>query len=183
MKKTIRRFFTIADFEEEEIWLREQHKEGWKLTDITIPCFYHFESCEPEDVIYRLDFGNDDRPEDYRQLLSDFGWEYFADCAGWSYFRKPASEAVTEEEGELFSDDESRAEQISKVFCWRYAPIMTIFLCAVMPNFFRLINGEFTGTSGIVMGVLYAVLFAVYVFLLTYCGIKLKRIKDRYKKD
>ena len=30
-RKTLVRFFTIADYEEEEIWLREQHKNGWKL--------------------------------------------------------------------------------------------------------------------------------------------------------
>ena len=29
--KTMIRFFTIADYEEEEIWLHEQHKNGWKL--------------------------------------------------------------------------------------------------------------------------------------------------------
>ena len=27
-RKTMIRFFTIADYEEEEIWLREQHKKG-----------------------------------------------------------------------------------------------------------------------------------------------------------
>ena len=31
MDKTVIRSFTIADFEEEEIWLREKHKSGWKL--------------------------------------------------------------------------------------------------------------------------------------------------------
>lgn len=52
------RFFTIADYEDEEIWLRVQHKKGWKLVKTIIPCFYIFEKCEPEDVIYRLDFKN-----------------------------------------------------------------------------------------------------------------------------
>lgn len=30
-KKTWIRFFTIADYEEEESWLRNQHQKGWKL--------------------------------------------------------------------------------------------------------------------------------------------------------
>ena len=30
MTKTFVRVFTIVDFEEEEIWLREQSKKGWK---------------------------------------------------------------------------------------------------------------------------------------------------------
>ena len=29
MRRTVTKVFTIADFEEEEIWLREQHKKGW----------------------------------------------------------------------------------------------------------------------------------------------------------
>ena len=69
MNKTVIRFFTIADYEEEEIWLRKQHRSGWKLTGMTPPCIYRFESCEPEDVIYRLDFRNNERPEDYMQMM------------------------------------------------------------------------------------------------------------------
>lgn len=42
-KKTLIRFFTIADYEEEEIWLHNQHKNGWKLEKIIFPCFYIFE--------------------------------------------------------------------------------------------------------------------------------------------
>lgn len=30
-KKTVIRFFTIADYEDEEIWLHNQHMSGWKL--------------------------------------------------------------------------------------------------------------------------------------------------------
>lgn len=48
------RFYTIADFNEEEIWLRKEHQSGWKLVKMVPPCFYHFEKCQPEDVIYRL---------------------------------------------------------------------------------------------------------------------------------
>ena len=59
MDKTFIRFFTIADYEEEEIWLREMHKKGWRLIDMTPPCFFRFEACQPQDVIYRLDYKDD----------------------------------------------------------------------------------------------------------------------------
>ena len=42
--KTMIRFFTIADYEEEEIWLHEQHKNGWKLHKMIPPCLYILES-------------------------------------------------------------------------------------------------------------------------------------------
>ena len=38
-KKTVIRFFTIADYEDEEIWLHNQHMSGWKLVKMIPPCF------------------------------------------------------------------------------------------------------------------------------------------------
>ena len=90
--KTMIRFFTIADYEDEEIWLREQHRKGWKLQRMIVPCFYIFEACTPEDVIYRLDYRNNEEDSEYLQLFRDYGWEQFARCMGWLYFRKSASE-------------------------------------------------------------------------------------------
>ena len=53
-RKTVIRFFTIADYEEEEAWLHNQHKNGWKLSRMIPPCLYVFEKCMPEDVAYQL---------------------------------------------------------------------------------------------------------------------------------
>lgn len=36
-RKTAVRFFTIADYEEEEVWLHNQHKNGWKLLRMIPP--------------------------------------------------------------------------------------------------------------------------------------------------
>ena len=70
-KKLKIRFFTIADYEEEEIWLREMHQKGWKLVKTVIPCFYFFESCTPEDVVYRLDYKNNGESNDYIKGITD----------------------------------------------------------------------------------------------------------------
>ena len=50
-RKTLIRFFTISDYEEEEIWLRSQHQNGWKLVKMIVPCFFIFESCTPDYVV------------------------------------------------------------------------------------------------------------------------------------
>ena len=55
-KKTVIRFFTIADYEDEEIWLHNQHMNGWKLVKMIPPCFFIFEKCTPAEVAYRLDY-------------------------------------------------------------------------------------------------------------------------------
>ena len=181
MTKKVTRFFTIADYLEEENWLREMHGRGWKIMKIKAPCFYTFESCEPEDVIYRLDFRNTEKPEDYLQMVSDFGWEHIGDCLGWMYFRRPADTAASEEEGELFSDNESKAEMVKNIVRTRMMPLVVIFLCSVLPNFFRILNGEYVGPWGAVFSVLFCLLFILYVYLIIHCGIKLKKMKDRYR--
>ena len=49
-RQTKIRFFTIADYNEEQTWLEEQHENGWKLVKVTAPCFFTFEECVPEEV-------------------------------------------------------------------------------------------------------------------------------------
>ena len=50
MTETKFRFFTIADYEDEEIWLRKMHNDGLKLVKVNPPGIYTFEECEPEDT-------------------------------------------------------------------------------------------------------------------------------------
>ena len=181
MRKTFIRIFTIADYENEERWLRQQHQDGWKLVNMTPPCVYTFEDCEPEDVIYRLDFKNSEQTEEYMQMVEDFGWEYFAKCMGWLYFRKPASAVDAEGEDELFSDGASKAEMARHIARTRLLPLLVIFLCCVLPNLLRAIDGRTSGFYAFI-GTFFGVMFVLYVFLLAYCGIKLTKIKNRYQR-
>ncbi len=166
-------FYTIADFSEEEIWLREQHKAGWKLVKMTPPCFYWFERCTPEDVIYRLDFKNNAENADYMQMLEDYGWEYAGKCAGWLYFRKPAVYVEETNEGELFSDNDSRVALLQKIMRTRLLPLAVIFLCCVLPSVRRTMDGS----AGAFFTVFWVVMFVLYSWLILHCGLKLKRLK------
>ena len=177
--KTLIRFFTIADFEEEEAWLREQHNMGWRLAKATLPCFYTFDRCEPEDVIYRLDFKNGEEEGDYFQMFRDYGWEYFEHMAGWLYFRKPAAEVETEADGELFSDGLSKVEMVKKIVFTRLLPLLTIFLCCLLPSWLRRFDG---GIFSVLSYVLYA-LVLLYIWLIVYCGIKLTKLRKKYEKE
>jgi hypothetical protein len=171
------RFFTIADYEEEERWLRSQHRKGWKFIKMTPPCFYTFEECEPEDVIYRLDYKNEDATIEYKQLFLDFGWEYSGKCVGWLYFRKPATQIDTEKEGELFSDNESKVDMIQHIMRTRMLPILVIFLCCVFPQLMKAVNG--TGNVGGL--IFWGLMLLVYVYLLLHCGLKLTKLKSQYE--
>lgn len=107
-RKTEIRFFTIADYEEEEVWLHDQHKNGWKLLKMIPPCFYIFEKCVPDDVVYRLDYKNNTENDGYFQIFGDYGWEYIGRCVGWLYFRKPLSETESGQDRQRIEDRRDR---------------------------------------------------------------------------
>ncbi len=181
MTKTLIRFFTIADYEEEEVWLRDQHKNGWRLIKMIPPCFYTFENCVPEDVTYRLDYKNNTENSSYFRLFRDYGWEYVGQCVGWLYFCKPSSEIDSEQDGEIFSDNESRVNMIDHVMKTRLLPILLIFLCCVLPNFFR--SMEFGDGFATVLTILFAGVALLDLYLLVYCSLKLRKLRRKYQND
>lgn len=173
--KTMIRFFTIADFKEEELWLQKQHQQGWKLIKMIPPCIYRFEKCKPETVIYRLDYKNNRQNEDFMLMMKDYGWEYLTQCLGWLYFRKPASSINNENEGEIFSDNASRANMLQNIIYTRMFPLLIIFLCCIIPNF------SWFFKESIPIAVLWSIVFMGYVVLLAHCGRKLWDMKKELK--
>lgn len=181
-RKTEIKIFTIADYEEEEIWLREQHKQGWKLVNTVLPVFYHFVKCEPEDVVYRLDYKNSKEDSAYMQMFQDYGWEYFNECMGWLYFRKPAADMDSDMEGEIFSDDESRIELLNQVIKTRLLPLLTIFFLCLLPQCVN-ITTRFTESGlSFVLFIIFSVLLLLYLLLFIHCGRKMTNLRRKYKK-
>lgn len=170
------RVFTIADFKEEEVWLREMAREGLHFLRMIVPCFYIFERGEPEDVIYRLDYTNNSEGGDYARMLTEFGWENCGRCMGWIYWRRSADALESEAEGELFSDDQSRLDMVKNVIRTRMLPLLTIFFCCVLPNLVKAIDGQFDGASGFFLW-FFGIMFALYLYLFIHCGSKLHRMR------
>lgn len=166
------RYFSIFNHEKEQDYLREQHKCGWKFVKVSGLCTYHFEECEPEDVIYQLDFNPDgsEHKDEYIQMFADCGWEYMQEYVGYSYFRKPAVEMVDEEE--IFCDDSSRMEMLNRVYKGRLLPLLIIFSACLMPQFvLNMSNGHVFVAA--VMGSI----MLVYVVVFAYCAIHYYRKK------
>ena len=66
--------------------------------------------------IYKLDFQPEMKDEErYQEIFADQGWEYInTTYNGWIYFRKPYREDMSEEEKELYSDQNSLKEMQSR---------------------------------------------------------------------
>lgn len=174
--------FTIADYEEEELWLRRQHQQGLRFVKIVSPCFFVFEECTPEDVVYRLDYQNSSAGSDYKQMFADYGWEYAGSCAGWLYFRKPASQIRQENDGEIFSDGESKVDMIRHVLKTRMLPLLAIFFCMLLPNCVRAFSGALGRLDAFLIGFFSAVI-VLYLYLIIYCGRKLIKLRKKYKSE
>lgn len=177
-RKYVLRFWTISDYLEEEIWLRKMHMQGWKFSKFTAPCFYTFESCEPEDVIYRLDYKNRTESDDYMRMVEDYGWEYAGKCLGWLYFRKPASQTENEGDGEIFSDNASRIGMVEHIVKTRLLPFAVIFLCCVIPNSIN----AFSGRMGWFFSIFWGIMFVLYVYIIIHCGLKLRRMREELEQ-
>lgn len=123
--KVIFKLFLITDFEKQETYLMEMHKKGWKLTEVKWGVFYHFEKCEPADVVYKIDFKPMNKAERsfYTQMYQDYGWEHVYTRRSCMLFRK---KSVDNEDLAIFSDKSSKLEMIGRIFKRRF--LFSLFL-------------------------------------------------------
>ena len=180
--KTLFRFYTLFEYEEEEAFLEKQHKNGWKVVSFKLPGFYKFEKCEPEDMTYRIDFTNENgsKNPEYRQMFADNGWEFLWSVNGFSIFRKPLAANNTDNSNEIFSDNSSRLQMLQKIQQRRLLPFITIFLCAVIPNFIKGIHGDF-GLSIFdnIITIIFGVMFVLYTYVCIKSLVKIRKLKER----
>ena len=180
------RWFSILEHEKEEEYLRSCHKAGWRFQRVTGFGVYHFVSCEPEDVIYQLDFSNVSKAEkeDYLQLYKDTGWEYMFDAVGWSYFRKPASYDKTEDS--IYTDKETKIELVERVFKTRMLPMLTLLFCCIIPQIVQWniiwMNDAPDRMYALAFLIFFCSLFLLYLGIIIRCGRGLYRLKREYEE-
>ena len=146
-KKIVYRIVTIADYEREAVFLEEMHAKGWKLKELrysylVVAVKYTFEKCQPEQVVYQLDFYPMKKSEraSYLQLFKDCGWEHITDFNGFSYFRKPYSGVELDAEFEIYNDAAGKLAMVKKILTMRMLPILLLFL-ALLPVLSKFVSG------------------------------------------
>lgn len=173
------RFYTITEYDKEQEYLSRRHREGWKFTGVTGIGQYHFERCEPEAVVYQLDYNQEGNinQEEYTQMFADCGWEYITTYVGYSYFRKPVSDMHEKEE--IFFDDSSKLEMMQRIFRGRMIPMFIIFFLYFIWQF--LILRFFEGGFFVFIATVLRVTMVIYMIVTIHFGIKylghLRRIK------
>ena len=180
-EKTVFKMFTVTQYDQEAEYLRAQQQKGWKLTRVTGGMFYHFEACEPEDVVYQLDYNQDGirNKDEYVQMFADCGWEYLFDVNGYSYFRKHQSQMEGEEK--IFCDDQSRLEMLKRVIRGRICPLIIIFLLIIIPQLTRV---QFTasGRADSFIKGMFAALLVLYLVIFAQTAIGYQRLKKKLER-
>ena len=174
------RYYTIMEYDKEERYLSKRHSQGWRFTEVTGIGMYHFEQCEPEGVVYQLDYNQEgiaDRGE-YIQMFADCGWEHVTDYVGYSYFRKPVSEMSSEEE--IFNDDNSKLEMIQRIFKGRMIPLFIVFFLYLILQF--VLPNLFEGALITVVVTWLRALLLVYIIVTIHFCIKYLAYRRRVKK-
>jgi len=176
------KYFLLTDYENEEEYLRNKHKEGYELVSVSLPGIYTFKKCEPKDVIYKLDFFPQKDKENYIQMFEDYGWEYLQDMNEYSYFRKEAN-LTNEKENDIFCDNESRLEMIQRIMKNKLLPILVIFLCCFLPNIINVMNFGFSSHPiQMFFFILTFILLGLYISIIVKVLIGYKKLSDKYKK-
>ena len=170
------RYFTIAEYEDEENYLRSMHKQGWKFIKVNGLGLYHFEKCNPEDVVYQLDYNQEGikHKEEYIQMFQDCGWTYLQDYFGYSYFSKPATQ---KEANSIFCDDESRLDMMNRVFRGRVLSLIFIFLGVLIPQFVNMVSRH-----EVILTIFIGAIILIYLFLFINFARSYHKLKNKIRK-
>ena len=174
MRRTIRKFFFVWDFDKEEKWLNEMAAKGLALVSVGF-CKYEFEDCGPGEyrVCLQLREKLPKHPEmqKYIEFMEETGAEHVGSFTRWVFFRKKASEG----DFQLFSDNASKVKHLTTMLSF-VALVVILNLFIGLEN---LVVAMVTGFPGNYLG-----LINLAMGLIGLPGtIKLWKKRNRMKKE
>ena len=114
MRKTIRKWFWVWEFDKEERWLNEMAAKGSALVSVGF-AKYEFEECVPGEYQVRLELLENQpaHPESQKYIgfIEETGAEQVGKFMRWVYFRKKTADGPFD----LFSDLESRIKHLKRI--------------------------------------------------------------------
>lgn len=128
--KNTYKIYAAWDFDKEAEELNRMSEKGWQLVEGG--CFHQKYEFD-DSVIYRyqIDFNNKiQNMAHYDEVFRDAGWERVCSTFNnWHIFRKVYNPDLSDEEYEIYTDEQSRVEMLKR---WRnIAVIIVIYIsCA-----------------------------------------------------
>ena len=113
--KRVWRFWTIAEYEQEEQWINEMARDGWALTAVGF-CRYIFRRTRPGEFIYKLDMvertTQDEVKESYFNFLTECGIRIVGDYKDWIYLQKRAANGPFD----MKNDTYAKLRRVNKIY-------------------------------------------------------------------
>ena len=113
-RRTIRKWFWVWEFDEEEKWLNDMARRGWVLESVGF-AKYTFAESGPDEYTVRLEMPEhmpaSAECQDYIDFVEETGAEYLGNVMKWIYFRKKREAG----EFDLFSDIDSRIRHMERI--------------------------------------------------------------------
>lgn len=114
MRRTIKKWFWIWDFDKEEKWLNEMASKGLALVAVDYGK-YTFDECVPGEYNIRLELleniASHAESQQYIKFLEETGVEYVGNIIRWAYFRNKTDNG----EFNLYSDGGSRIKHLNRI--------------------------------------------------------------------
>ena len=125
--KTEYKIYAAWNFDQEAQMYDRKSKEGWQA--VRVGCFYQ-KYIWDDRIEYRYQMDYQRKIDDKRRYIDTYeeqGWEYLnSTLNGWHVFRKQLQEGASQKEYEIYTDQKSKAEMLSR---WaRIVKILTIIL-------------------------------------------------------
>ena len=140
MRKTVRKWFWVWEFDREEQWLNRMAAQGLVLVDVGF-CKYVFEECVPGEYQVRLELLenqlNHAESQQYIRFIEETGAEQVGNYFRWIYFRKKTADGSFD----LYSDNASRIRHLKRII----ALILPISLANIAIGISNVGNAVATG--------------------------------------
>ena len=160
------RMFTIFDLDKVEDYLHEMHLQGWEFKANRFGLF-HFEQCQPDDVIYRVyNTSYLRKNEMVLESIKDRGWEFVENCS-YTVFRKATCDVDLNDQS--FMHDRLRWADVKSRF--RTSAVSISGGLVVCMSLFR----ENLSQS-------FFIIFVLYALMISYLIYSFYRLKKKYFK-
>jgi len=175
-KVTRFKLFWAHQDEEQEAWLRAMARQGLHLVDVNPFCFWTFRRGAPADMVYRLDFSNQQNAE-FMHLMQDAGWKLAATSCGWHYWCIPL---VGSRAPEIFTDGSSKARKFQRA--------VALLVCSALPAFMMMIltkKGDLAANlslpSLIILGTIYLTYFAFLAYAVLRLLLRIRQVRAPHR--
>ena len=172
------KWFWHWEDDKEEAWLGQMAKQGLHLVHPGYFGRYTFSSGEPRNMVYRLDFVQSNKKDEfYFQLFRDAGWEHVGELMGWQYWRKEVKPGETPE---IFTDVESKVRKYQRLLGF----LGIVFLPVAMGLFnmrnlsmVPLASGSWIEWFFAGIGMLIFAVFILYIYIFLRIGMRIRQLK------